>query len=202
MIQGILWIMFFYNLLIYVYNKDSVYIFYSLYVLGMILNIGTERGLFLEYIIPEFPKLNPFVFILATGLAIASYFQFLRLFLNTKKEMPKWNKALLVIIIINIVATVLLIANLAFWFNVPLAINGSNILNMLVLLIGLVFMAYLLKHRSSLALFFIIGTIFLVIGTVLNLFVLIGSVDFGFEAYHLMNIGIVGQILFFSLGLG
>jgi len=81
-IQGILLIMLFYNLLIFVFNRDYVYIFYSLYVFGMILNIATERGMFMEYIIPEHPKLNPYIFIIATGLAMSAYFQFLRLFLN------------------------------------------------------------------------------------------------------------------------
>lgn len=201
-IQGILWIMLFYNLLIFVYNRNNVYIFYSLYVLGMIFNIATERGLLLEYIIPEIPKLNPFVFIAATGIATASYFQFLRLFLNTKNDMLKWDVFLKYSIYINIAVSALLLFNLFAFFNIPLAINVSNALNFLLLIFGLVFMAYLLKHRSSLALFFIFGTLFLAVGTILNLFFLISKIDPGFETYHLMNIGIVGQILFFSLGLG
>ncbi len=201
-IVGILWIMLFYNLLVYVYNRDLVYIYYSLYVLGMIFNIISTRGLFIEYVVPQFPKADPFVFIVATGLATASYFQFLRLFLNTKIDMPKWNKTLLGIIWVNIITTIYLVIELLLGFDVLLSINISNLLNLAVLLIGLVFVIYLLKHRSSLALFFMIGTGFLVVGTVSSLVFIIGKIDIGINPTHLMNAGIVGQILFFSLGLG
>lgn len=201
-IVGILWIMLLYNLLIFVYNRDTVYIYYSLYVFGMIFNILSTRYLFVEYFLPENPCLDPYVFIVATGLATASYFQFLRLFLNTKKEMRKWDKTLLVIVWSNIIITFYLFFVLLFDFDIPHAINISNILNFIVLLIGLAFMGYLLKHRSSLALFFIIGTIFLVFGTISSLVFIILKIEIGFNPTHLMNIGIVGQILFFSLGLG
>jgi len=201
-IVGILWIMLFYNLLIYVYNRDLVYIYYSLYVLGMIFNLISTRGLFIEYITPEFPKADPFVFIIATGLATASYFQFLRLFLNTKIDMPKWDKTLLAIVWANIIATIYLTFDLLINFNVPLSINVSNLLNFAVLLIGLAFIIYLLKHKSSLALFFMIGTGFLVVGTVSSLVFIMGKIDFSINPTHLMNAGVVGQILFFSLGLG
>ncbi len=202
LLQGILWIMFLYNLLIFVYSRDKVYLWYSLYILGIALNFITERGLFIEYIIPEKPELNPYVFILFTGLASVGYFQFLRLFLSTKNKMPGWDKAHLTVIVINVLATIVLLAELWAFYNLPIAINTSNYLNLFGLIYGLVFIVYLSKHGDKLARFFIAGTILLAAGTITSLVYLIFKIPLDFDPKYFMNAGTIGEILTFSLGLG
>ncbi len=201
-LQGVLWIMFLYNLLIFIYSRDRIYLWYSLYILGIALNFLTERGLFLEYFIPENPKANPFVFIVVTGLAAVAYFQFVRLFLNTKQKMPRWDKAHITLIFLNLGVTLILLAELAVFFKLPIAINLSNYLNLLGLVYGLVFISYLLKNGDKLARFFVAGTLMLAVGTIISLVYLILKIPLSFDPKYFMNVGTIGEILFFSLGLG
>jgi serine phosphatase RsbU (regulator of sigma subunit) len=201
-LQGILWVMFLYNLLIFVYSRDKVYLWYALYIVGIALNFLTERGLFIEYIIPEQPEINPYLFIIVTGLASVGYFQFLRLFLNTKEKMPRWDKAHVAVIVLNVLVTVILLAELYAFFNLPVAINASNYLNLFGLIYGLVFIVYLMKKGDVLARFFIAGTILLAVGTIISLIYLIFKVPLSFDPKYFMNAGTIGEILAFSLGLG
>ena len=201
-LQGALWIMFFYNLFIFVYSRDKVYLYYSLYIVGIALNFIIERGLFLEYIIPDFPLFEPYAFILATGLATISYFQFVRFFLNTKKYMLAWDIAHLWVVRINIFITAGLLAVLLISFNIPLSVSVSNYLNLIGLLYGFVFIWYLIKKDNILSRFFIAGALALAIGTFISLYFLIAKNPLSFDPKYFMNVGTIGEILIFSLGLG
>ncbi len=202
MLQGALWIMFLYNLFIFVYSRDRVYLYYSLYIIGIAVNFVVERGLFSEYTTSEYPKLEPYAFIFATGLATVAYFQFVRFFLNTKKYMPKWDKAHLWVVYINIAITLILFGDLLFTFNVPLSINVSNYLNLVGLLYGFVFIWYLIKQDNKLARFFIAGAIALAVGTIVSLYFLITKEPIWFDPKYFMNGGTLIELLIFSLGLG
>lgn len=202
MLQGALWILFLYNLLIFVYSRDKVYLYYSLYIIGMALNFVVERGLFIEYTAASFPKLEPYAFVLATGLATIAYFQFIRYFLNTKRYMPAWDKAHLWVVRINLFTTIVLLLVLLISFNIPLSINVSNYLNLIGLLYGFVFIYYLIKEESKLSRFFIAGALFLAVGTFLSLYFLISKKSLDFDPKYFMNAGAIIEILIFSLGLG
>jgi serine phosphatase RsbU (regulator of sigma subunit) len=202
MLQGALWIMFLYNLFIFVYSRDRVYLYYSLYIIGIAVNFVVERGLFSEYTASEYPRLEPYVFIFATGLATVAYFQFVRYFLHTKKNMPKWDKAHLWVVYINIAITIILFGDLLFTFNVPISINVSNYLNLIGLLYGFVFIWYLIKQDNKLARFFIAGAIALAVGTIISLYFLITKESLWFDPKYFMNGGTLIELLIFSLGLG
>ncbi|NJO92093.1 MAG: hypothetical protein HC831_26325 [Chloroflexia bacterium] len=202
MLQGALWIMFLYNLFIFVYSRDKVYLYYSLYIIGIAVNFVVERGIFSEYTASEFPKLEPYAFIFATGLATVAYFQFVRYFLHTKKNMPKWDLAHLWVVRINIFITLLLFGVLIFSFNVPTSINVSNYLNLIGLLYGFVFIWSLIKQDNKLARFFIAGAIALAVGTIISLYFLIAKQSLWFDPKYFMNGGTLLELLIFSLGLG
>lgn len=202
MLQGAFWIMFLYNLFIFLYSKDRVYFYYSLYIIGLAINFVVERGMFVEYIIPGNPKIEPFVFVLATGLATIAYFQFIRYFLGTKKQMPKWDKAHLWVVRINLFVTIGLLLALVISFNIPLSINLSNYMNLLGLIYGFVFIGSLIKKENKLSRFFIAGALALAIGTIISLYFLMTKETLSFDPKFFMNGGTILEILFFSLGLG
>ncbi len=201
LILGILSIMFLYNILIFFFNRQYIYIFYSLYVFGLILNIIAERGLLIEFFIHQNPILNPFIFILSTGVALSSYLQFIRLFLDTKKLYLKWDKLFVLLIITYVLVTIALLIILSIQFNVFIAINASNILNFFVLIIATIFMVYLFPKRNYINLFFISGTVLLTTGTILQLVLLLNKINIGINPQLFLNIGAIGQIILFSLGL-
>ncbi len=202
MLQGALWMMFLYNLFIFFYSRDKVYLYYSLYIIGIALNFVVERGLFVEYTIPNFPKLDPFFFIFATAVAAASYFQFIRYFINTKKHMPKWDIAHQWVIAINLVVSVILLAVLFIAFQIPISVNISNYLNLLGLIYGFVFIYYLIKKNHKLSWFFAAGAMVLAIGTFISLYFLITKKPLDFDPKYFMNGATIAELLIFSLGLG
>jgi two-component system, sensor histidine kinase LadS len=202
LLQGALWIMFLYNLFIFVYSRDKVYLYYSLYILGVAINFIVERGLFSEYTASEIPRSEPYAFVLATGLATIAYFQFIRYFLHTKKHLPKWDVAHLWVVRINIAITILLLVVLFISFNIPISINISNYLNLIGLLYGFVFIWYLIKQESKLSRFFIAGALALAIGTIISLYFLITKKEPWFDPKYFMNAGTIVELLIFSLGLG
>ena len=201
-LQGILWIMFLYNLFVFIYSREKVYVFYALYILGIAANFFIERGLFIEYFIPNNPILNPYFFIFATGIATATYFQFIRDFLDTKKIMPFWDKAHKYVIWINISVSAILLVVLLLVFNVKIVIEISNYLNLAGLIYGLFFIVYLIKNGNFLSRFFVTGALILAVGTIISLYYLITKTQIGFDPKIFMSIGTIGEILFFSLGLG
>jgi two-component system, sensor histidine kinase LadS len=202
MLQGALWMIFLYNLFIFFFSRDRVYFYYSLYIICIALNFVVERGIFIEYTIHWFPKLDPFVFIAATGLASVAYFQFVRYFLNTRLLMPLWDKAHLWVIRLTILVSIGLILVLLINFNIPLSINISNYINLAGIVYGFVFIFFLFKARIGLSVFFITGALALAIGTFLSLYFLITKTDLGFDAKYFMNAGMLIELLVFSLGLG
>ncbi len=202
MLQGALWMMFLYNLFIFFYSRDKVYLYYSFYIIGIALNFVVERGLFVEYTIPHFPKLDPYFFILATAVAAASYFQFIRYFINTKKHMPKWDIAHQWVIGINLTVSAILLLVLLVSFQIPYSVNISNYLNLLGLIYGFVFIYYLIQKNHKLSWFFAAGALVLAIGTFISLYFLITKKPIDFDPKYFMNGATIAELLIFSLGLG
>ncbi len=200
--QGILWIMLLYNLLTYVFSREKSYLFYAMYVFGISFNILTEKGLFIDYVVPDFPQADPFVFIFGTSNAAIGYFQFVRVFLETKQVFPKWDKVLRWILSVNILMFFVLIAILIVNFNIALTVNISNLLNFIGLLFGIVFLIFLMKHGNQNARFFVFGTLFMALGTLITILLQLTGAEVSFDKGYFMNIGTIIQILIFSVGLG
>ncbi len=202
MLQGALWMIFLYNLFIFFFSRDKVYLFYSLYIIFIALNFVIERGLFVEYTIWWFPKLDPYFFIAATGLASVAYFQFIRFFLDTRKNMPVWDRAHLWVIRINLFVTGILLLVLLINYNIPISINISNYINLAGILYGFVFIFYLIKSYHRLSRFFIAGALALATGTGISLYFLVTKSTLDFDPKYFMNGGTIIELLIFSLGLG
>lgn len=202
MLQGLLWMMFIYNLLIYFMSKEQIYLFYSLYIIGLAVNFITERGIWLENLLSETPDLNEYLFVIFTTLLSVAYFGFVQQFLRTKTLVPKWHKIIQYIIAINILGGVVQLFTLSIWFNIVFVINFSNVLNLANLLFGMVFVFVFLNKKNRLANYFIIGTLSLVVGTLASIFLLMTGSDWVDDPKYFMYAGTIGEILLFSLGLG
>lgn len=199
---GVFFIMFVYNILIYFQNRKAEYLFYSLYIVSIVLNFATERGLAFEYLFFSVPKINPFFFISVTSLATFAYFYFIRKFMDTANVFPKWDIVFKLMALANLGIGAVLLLYLFITFDIPLAFEVSNLLNMVVLIIGLSFLVFLIKKKNKLAKYFISGSAMLGVGSVLSISILIANVPVNFDAKIFMFAGTVGQILMFSLGLG
>ncbi|MDP3352307.1 MAG: histidine kinase [Flavobacteriaceae bacterium] len=89
MIRGALFFFFFYHIIIYVLNKNKVYLYYSLYSLFLCIFFFSHAHIFDNQ---PFYYYTDRTFLL---LAVSFYFMFTREIVQTEKNIPKWDKVLL-----------------------------------------------------------------------------------------------------------
>lgn len=116
---GILFIMIFYNLIIYSTIRDKSYLYYIFYVSTFLLTVLSLKGLSFQYLWPDRNELVEFLiisFILITSIFIL---QFSRLFLNLKNIVSSADKIatwvirlILVVVILNIIGRNHYLANI------------------------------------------------------------------------------------------
>jgi hypothetical protein len=95
---GCLLLMLVYNLLLYLTNKEKVYLFYSLYVCSCIFLSLTEDGLGVEVFWKGFSSESLYLYYYAAPLLfLISSVLYARAFLNLKINFPQADKALLVL---------------------------------------------------------------------------------------------------------
>jgi len=89
---GLMLVMFFYNLFIYIVLRESIYLYYVAYILIVGLVQTTYEGYAFQYLWPN----NGFIairsFFVLTALVNISGLEFVRRFLNTKTFLPKLDK--------------------------------------------------------------------------------------------------------------
>ena len=203
MLHGFLWLMMLYNILLFIMGRDRTYLYYALYIFGVAVNFLTESGILLENVLKNYPSVNDYLFVVGTGILSMFYVQFFRSFLDTKKLLPKWDKAHKIVIGIKGAEMVILLAIMLIIYNIPAMIEISNVSNLLLLFYGLAFIYGLWRHsRSRLAYYFTFATFSLVAGTLISLYFLMFDHSLGFDPKYFMNAGTVGELIFFSLGLG
>ncbi len=89
---GIILVMFFYNLFIYFVVKDSIYLYYVLYILVVGLVQATIEGYSFQYLWPNNSFLATRSFFLLTAFVNITGLEFVRRFLNTKEFTPRLDK--------------------------------------------------------------------------------------------------------------
>ncbi|WP_338789996.1 7TM diverse intracellular signaling domain-containing protein [Bernardetia sp. MNP-M8] len=205
--QGLIWIMVFYNFLIFILNREKVYLYYSLYLLGTGLFLAVMSSLALDGINGE---LFHYIWYFA-GLCVAFYFLFMRSFLRTDELFPKMDKAIKVAIYIQfvVVAFVMLyhftkdIKLIAILYFLSIGLQALFILVLLVwLLVILNKKKTTKKINKKLMYFFVAGSFALIVGAatgnVMNFLDLAPRTVGG----TFIQVGIVAEILLFSMGLG
>ena len=165
--QGLIWIMVFYNFLIFVLNRERVYLFYSLYLLGTALFLMVMSSLALDGINGE---VFHFIWYFA-GLCAAFYFMFMRSFLKTNELFPKLDKGILWAIRIQfgVVAFVMLyyiitkdVKLIARVYTYSIIIQSAFILVVLIVLV-----TKIQKNKNKkLIYFFVLGSLGLIAGAV------------------------------------
>ncbi|MHB8260099.1 MAG: sensor histidine kinase [Bacteroidia bacterium] len=109
---GIMVIMIFYNLFIYFSIRDKSYLYYVIYILSIMLTQTTFQGYTFKYLWPNCPKFEvQSILLLSIFVGFASV-EFLRVFLNTKKYVPKLDKIFLVAYLFYLIAFILVMMGL------------------------------------------------------------------------------------------
>jgi len=103
---GIILIMFCYNLFIYFTVKDKAYLYYVLYIISIGFAQASLGGYTFKYLLPDNPVLASHSIIIFAALAGIFAVEFLRLFLQTNKYIPKLNNLFYVFNAIYVIAII------------------------------------------------------------------------------------------------
>ena len=199
--QGILWIMIIYNLFFGILNKDRTYYYYAAYMFTLSLFFANLFGILTTYVFPEVPHLLIYIWLITQTAAIF-YIQFLRHFLNLKDLLPKWDKTAGYI---NVGMIAFVIFKAAYFlvareYGIMQYLSQVMILAGVILTIALVIALY--KTKNTLARYFIFGSLSLGIAMSVSLFLFLQGEEFTLSYFYSLQIGIIAEIAFFSLGLG
>lgn len=92
LIRGSILLFFVYHLIIYFFNKNKIYLYYSLYSFFMYLFLLSHVAIDELYLFYDFSAISFQI------IAISFYYLFTRYITETQKSIPKWDKVLLKVI--------------------------------------------------------------------------------------------------------
>ena len=199
---GLLGIMFFYNMLVFVFSKQKIYFFYAVYIGMGVVYILNFAGLFLEYLFPETPASYLFFRSMPPTLGFMGYVKFAQLFLDTKTKFPSWHKVLNVLIYVTIAMAVLIVSAIPFTLSQTFTRQIPSLWQLIAQLTMLIFVIRLFISRQKLAQYFAIGALLFTSASVF-----LGYVAFTNAMPLIIGLaveftGLAGELIAFSLGLG
>jgi len=200
--QGVLLVMMLYNLLIYVLNRDSAYLDYAFYLFFIAIYTLNSQIILLRTVLREVPYLFIYFDIIPPALANIFYMLFARSFLDTKKLIPKYDKLIslnIYILIFNIIlqASIIFFTQRTDWYLISLRFVMAFYVIISVVLVWKIWLT-----KSKVAYFFIAGSFLLLLSLVIYGLIPYTPYDLGFNRGYIIQVGIIIEILIFSLGLG
>jgi len=202
--QGILWIMILYNIFLFFINRDKTYLYYTAYMVGLSIYFLNIHDFFTDSpfaIFQESPKMTWYIST-AVNISAIFYVQFIRRFLNLDQLLPKWDKISRFIIIGFIILVFFKLGVLLTTFNIPVINMVMQSLLLIGSLFSLMLVIYLFRTGDKVARFFIAGTFFLVVAMLISALSYIRQGGFSFDYFNYLQVGVVIEIVLFSLGLG
>ncbi|PSR12736.1 MAG: hypothetical protein C7N36_10765 [Bacteroidetes bacterium] len=199
---GFLLMMFFYNLIGYFFGRDRSFIFYSGYILMMMVyacySSDDLADWFGPLLFPHHPAYYSF-FKLSIYLGLMGYLAFIRSFLDLEQLLPKWDRFFKLIIYLGYPLMALYVA-------VACTSNFSYVLEdgVIVFYIGLVVLSCslliypLYRTRDVKGYFVVVGVAIISLGCLVTL--LLRVLPLTFTIYYL-KASVVIEMLIFSLGL-
>ncbi|MBN2664731.1 MAG: hypothetical protein JXR68_13865 [Bacteroidales bacterium] len=195
--HGFLLALFLYNLILFLMTKQKSYIFYSLYIILIILSNLAIFRYFTVYIFPENPVVNSY-FGYSIFFALIFYFLFIREFIESKHNNLKLDNFLKRLIFINILFSISIILISFFnYFIFALLALLSVFINMII--IFLLTLKIILKG-GVLTKIFALGAFVLIISILTGVISRLLSLNQGFVIYVFQS-GIAIEGLIFTIGL-
>ncbi|MCP3873544.1 MAG: SpoIIE family protein phosphatase [Desulfobacteraceae bacterium] len=193
---GIMLVMIFYNLFIFITVRDKSYIYYVLYIAGFSFFQMCLNGLAFEYLWPEYPwwasRAVPFF----VSFAVFNALLFIKNFLKSAINAPKLNKIINVLIFI-----VILITGLSLFVSSSIITKPAVFLATISCVIGFLTGIICLKKRYRPARYFMIAWSVLLFGAVLYGLKTFGFVPRIFITEYSLRIGSALEVILLSLGL-
>ncbi len=193
---GIIFVMLFYNLFVYISVRDRSYLIYILYILAVGLTQAGIQGYIFKYIFPGIPYLaNLSVFIVTAMVGIMAV-EFLKEFLHTKEYQPKLHKGFRFFIGLYLVAIALALSGVYY--------ISYNMLQMNAMLTSMymMFVAYkIYKQGYRPAKFFLIAWSIFLTGVVVFVLKDFNVFPYNELTYYILQIGSAIEVVLLSIAL-
>ncbi len=193
---GIIFVMFFYNLFIYFTVRDSIYLYYVVYILIVGLTQASIEGYGFEFLWPNNTYFATKAFFLFTALVNISGLEFVRKFLLTKHFMPRADKFSFFIYSVYSIAILL-----TFWgqyfISYSILQNFAGIVSFYMLVLSLV----IAKRGYRPAKFFVIAWIPLIVGIIIYVLKDLGKLPYNVVTNYSITIGSSLEVILLSFAL-
>ena len=187
------------NFIFFFTTRFKGFLYHGLFILGIVMFtfdiFGITDNLFF---IKDHPSLVQLFSVLGVALADIAYFQFIRHYLMLNFTMPKWDTVLFRLVLLKLAFWPLVLIYYYTSYNEP--ITDKLILSFLAIqfLIAGIFLIYILRLKQKNNLYLILGSGFLILLIIVNAILIFTST--GISSIY-TQLGIVGEILCFTLGL-
>ncbi len=204
--QGIflsaIFVMAFYNLFLFVSVRDRSTFYYVLSIVGIGLYFMFYYGFSIELLWPWAPRWNAYSFVIIVPLTRISWVLFTESYLNLRQHLPAWQGWLRVLIYLYLVPIAL---GLYSYYSGQdfslLTVNLIGVLGVAVLSMMLLMGFLSLRKGFRAAYYFIIANLFFSVGSILFILREIHLLPDSFLTRYSVQIGVVFQVILFSLGL-
>ncbi len=202
--QGMLWIILLYNFFLFISSREKVYLAYSIYLFGFSLFTLQNSGLLVDYFSSEKPHFSLLFRMFGLAITAIGFFSFILTFLPKKILNTFWKRFFYIGIIFSagmLIPYIIInygLENSFVYDKISKAAHG------IVLLMNLVFIGYLAKNYWSdiIVRYFLLGSACAMGGAFLsNILNSIFGDSLG-DVYLVAQVGVISEILIFSLGLG
>ncbi len=199
---GFVLMMLIYNLSLSFFTKDKVFLYYSTWLVGILLFNAYNSGNLADWLtgtfFPNKPQLIHY-FKLFTYVGILGYLTFVRIFMDLSRLLPRWNEILkglsyLAVITFFVDAYQMTQTN----FSYDLADRFLLSYAALFVLVIFTFIIPLIGLKNNKAYFIIIGIFSMGVGVSLTIWTRLQGIDFSTAG---LKIGSTLEIIAFSLGL-
>jgi signal transduction histidine kinase len=191
---GMLIVMFFYNLLLYISLKQINYLLYILTIVCTLVIFGSASGYAGKFIWPEYPHLNFYAGRMSMGLLTIFLAIFAIRFLEVKKYSRPMFYALLSLLPLSIIANILVATDLV-------SSAGNNLISLSTILLMATGVICRIKGNKTATYFIAAWTVYFVGGLLLTLRNS-GLLEFNFWTTHFVEIGGALETIIIAFALG
>jgi signal transduction histidine kinase len=207
-LQGGLWMLALYNLLLFASVRDRAYFCYVLYLITLIVFLMFQHNFFFTYGLGNYPQAAIFVNATAEEWAQIAYFLFLQTFFQTQIRHPRLHRFISWMIGFVGAKWLLNLLILGIWFDVFLSDLLLTVPTLLVL-VGLVFVLFRLNQKTdSAGRLVLAGSAVLLLSALLAIILgilVINQVLLGLtfsDSSYIIEFGVLVELICFSLALG
>ncbi len=195
-VSGILWLMLFYNFIIYIAIRDRLYALYVINTIALMGAFNSYDGFAFQILWPSLPSLNIYVFPVFNGLIQATGLMFMFELLNINK-MKTWYRQYFLGLFYCVLTLPILAIILPYHIIVPVEVISALIVNASSLSLGI----HLSLKGNRSAIYFTVAVLLFSIGLMSNNLKSLGLLPTNFFTQHAFQIGFFIEIVVLSLAL-